>query len=117
MAKSREKEGLPMQWGKKQSVWLLALFAALLPALLLMVSAKEQQGKRMALLIGNAEYSNTAKLNNPGNDVDLLASVFEKDLRFDIVVKRKNLSVKEMDQEIESFLESAKGEQVPLSAF
>ena len=38
---------------------------------------------RIALVIGNSDYSNVGKLNNPKNDADDIASILKK-LNFDV---------------------------------
>ena len=38
---------------------------------------------RIALVIGNSDYSNVGKLNNPKNDADDIASILNK-LNFDV---------------------------------
>jgi tetratricopeptide (TPR) repeat protein len=48
-------------------------------------SLKAQQEKRLALVIGNANY-NTTELNNPVNDAKLIASTLDS-LNFDVILK------------------------------
>ena len=40
-------------------------------------NAGAAEAKRVALLIGNEKYEETAPLNNPANDVELMRSAFE----------------------------------------
>lgn len=58
--------------------------------MLIMVQTALAQN-RIALVIGNSNYLNETKLNNPVNDADLLAKTF-KDLKFDQVIVLKNAS-------------------------
>jgi hypothetical protein len=48
------------------------------------------EAKRVALVIGNADYK-VGPLQNPVNDATAVAAVFEKQLKFDKVILKKNL--------------------------
>jgi formylglycine-generating enzyme required for sulfatase activity/uncharacterized caspase-like protein len=52
--------------------------------------------KRIAVVIGNANYASEAPLANPINDASLIARTLRNDLRFDEVIERKNLNRKQM---------------------
>ena len=55
-----------------------AFVRAVLLTLLIIASAGSARAeKRLAVLIGNANYSHAGKLANPGNDVNLIASTLE----------------------------------------
>jgi hypothetical protein len=60
---------------------VFCVLAALLPA----------EARRVALVIGNADYK-IGPLTNPVSDAEAVAEAFEKDLGFDKVILRKNLS-------------------------
>ena len=68
-----------------------------------------RKAKRMALLIGNADYQYERRLMNPINDIRLLAKVFRDDLHYDKVVELTNLSVLQMDKAIDDFIKLADG--------
>ena len=71
-------------------------------------------GNRVALVIGNSDYA-LAPLENPKNDADDVAAVLKR-LQF-IVTTRKNLTVREFDQVIDSFEATAKDAEVALFFF
>jgi phosphate transport system substrate-binding protein len=52
----------------------------------------QAQGKRIAFVIGNAQYASETPLANPQNDARLIAGVLRNDLRFDEVVERRDLN-------------------------
>lgn len=61
----------------------------------------QKNEKRLALVIGNADYNNGANLKNPVNDANLMASTLE-DLGFD-VIKYANTSKARMEAAIYEF--------------
>jgi branched-chain amino acid transport system substrate-binding protein len=63
------------------AVVILGLLAAILPA----------DARRVALVIGNSEYK-VGPLTNPGRDAAAVAEALEKQLKFDKVILRRNLS-------------------------
>ena len=71
-------------------------------------------GNRVALVIGNSDYA-LAPLENPKNDADDVAAVLKR-LHF-TVTTRKNLTVREFDQVIDSFEATAKDAEVALFFF
>jgi len=81
---------LSNQAGRNQAwLWLVAaagLFLALPGA------SAHAQGKRVAVVIGNAKYSNEAPLANPANDARLIARTLKNDLAFDEVIERQDLT-------------------------
>jgi formylglycine-generating enzyme required for sulfatase activity len=68
------------------AIYFLTFFAALTPNLV------QAQTKRVAFLVGNANYQGESVLRNPINDVQLLARVFRDDLKFTEVIERRDLN-------------------------
>ena len=58
---------------------------------LLLPSPAVAQGRRLAFVIGNAQYANETQLANPLNDARLIAGVLRNDLHFDEVFELRNL--------------------------
>ncbi|MFN7695328.1 MAG: caspase family protein, partial [Burkholderiales bacterium] len=73
----------------------LALFLAYLAALPLSAAAANAP-RRIAVLIGNANYVNEKPLVNPHADATLLARTFRQDLKFTEVIERKDLNRQQM---------------------
>lgn len=67
------------------------------------------QGRRIALLIGNAQYEHERRLRNPANDASMLGQVLRDDLKFDSVRVETNLTLAQMDAVIEQFANEATG--------
>ena len=59
---------------------------------------------RIALVIGNSDYSNVGKLNNPKNDANDIASILCK-LNFD-VTKIMDASLIDIQQAVNDFLQA-----------
>ena len=72
--------------------------------------------KRIALIIGNAEYQFTRSLNSPVNDATDLGQTLE-DLGFEEVRVVRNADAKQMKAAIDKFTEDAKQYQVALFYF
>lgn len=71
------------------------------------------KGKRVALLIGNADYAEQANLgNNPRNDANDLRAVL-KDLKFDVLVET-DLKKSKMKKSVRRFLKESKDAEVAL---
>ena len=68
---------------------------------------------RVALLIGNSNYLNESKLNNPVNDADLLAKTI-KDLNFDQVIVLKNANRVQLNTALAQFKRLTLGADVAL---
>src|SRR5262245_39442477 len=66
-------------------IHLVALFCCTLASL-----ATASAEKRVALVIGNADYK-IGRLANPVNDADAVAAAFKSQLKFDQVILRKDL--------------------------
>ena len=62
--------------------------------------------KRVALVIGNAAYSNAAPLSNTINDSTAIANLF-KSVGFEVVISRNNLGVVEFKRVVREFLITA----------
>jgi hypothetical protein len=59
--------------------------------LLMFGSVAHAQTKRVAIVIGNAEYKNERPLRNPVNDAALIARTLRENLGFTKVIERANL--------------------------
>ena len=97
---------------------LLLVLALALP--LAQVQAQAQvakPAKRVALLIGNAEYKHERALNNPVADADLLGRVLKRELGFDLVEVKHNLSASDMRNALVRFANQAKGAETVLFYF
>jgi formylglycine-generating enzyme required for sulfatase activity len=70
--------------------------------------------KRVALVIGNSNYT-LAPLDNPKNDADDVAAALKR-LQFD-VTERKDLTVREFDQAVDAFEAAARNADVALFFF
>ncbi|NKB15741.1 MAG: hypothetical protein HC774_00560 [Sphingomonadales bacterium] len=70
------------------------------------------QGKRVALVIGNAKYKHTSALANPGNDAADVAAELRK-LGFE-VIEKVDLDKAAMDRTIRNFAETLSGAKVAL---
>lgn len=71
------------------------------------------EAKKVALIIGNAEYQNTSPLENAGNDANLVAEAARK-AGFDEVVVALDQSVDDFRQSLRRFREQADGADVAL---
>lgn len=88
----------------------------LLVILILFLSTYTQTvfAKKVALLIGNAEYLYENKLDNPVNDTRLLEKVLKIDHQFDEVKLVSNANVRQFYRAIGQFKESAKDAEIAL---
>jgi uncharacterized caspase-like protein len=68
--------------------------------------------KRVALVLGNSAYLNSARLDNPKNDASDLAAILTQ-LGFD-VIQGRDLDKAEMDRAIRNFAEALSGAQMGL---
>jgi Caspase domain len=71
--------------------FIIRLFAAACCAIAALSAGPASAEKRVALVIGNADYK-IGPLANPVNDATAVAEAFEKTLGFDKVILRKNLT-------------------------
>ena len=76
-------------------------------AFLCSASAAALADKRVALVIGNSEYRNVAKLPNPANDAMAVAGLF-KAAGFDIVDVRQDLGGSDMRRVLREFSQTAR---------
>src|SRR5262245_41579985 len=88
-----------------------ALVGAVAAAFLLLLPAPALAQKRVALVIGNAEYQTVTKLANPINDAAAIAAVF-KNAGFDSVVLRQNLGVIAFKRALREFADVAADAEV-----
>lgn len=65
--------------------------------------------KRVALIIGNAQYQNEKPLKNPVNDAHALARTLKEDLQFDDVIERSNVTRRELGRLIDQLGQRAQG--------
>ncbi len=89
--------------------YLLALLCGLAAILL---PAGAQAERRVALVIGNAAYQNTAPLNNPSNDATDVAAVLQR-LDFE-VIEGRDLDKRSMERLIRQFGTRLAGADVAL---
>src|SRR5262245_18965596 len=62
--------------------------------------------KRVALIIGNSNYENVARLANPANDAALMAETV-RSAGFDKVDLRRDLKIADMRRALREFVDSA----------
>src|ERR1700694_2841097 len=84
-------------------------FALALLLLFSVVASPAHAEKRVALVIGNSDYSNAPKLPNPSNDAEAMGVLF-KSAGFDVVEVRQNLSTADMRRAIRDFSPAARPE-------
>jgi uncharacterized caspase-like protein len=82
------------------AVWSVCLFGQ--PAL---------AEKRVALVIGNSDYQNVARLRNPANDAAAITGAL-KSAGFDIVSSRRDLKTSEMRRALRDFSDQARDADV-----
>src|SRR5512139_2521801 len=68
----------------------IALLVCIASVPFAVLTADPAEARRIALVIGNTDYR-IGPLGNPVNDAVAIAEAFEKQLRFDKVVLKKNL--------------------------
>lgn len=83
----------------------LAAFLAIAWACCL-ANGPAQAGKRVALVIGNANYQSVPTLANPVNDAAAMAEMFKK-AAFDVVISRHDLRSLEMRRALREFTDRA----------
>src|SRR5690606_16016751 len=99
------------------SIWrgtLLRHLATAVASLVILVSAlgPASAEKRVALVIGNSAYDNTAPLKNPSNDATDIAETLRA-LDFE-VIDGTDLSKREMEKRIRAFADKLVGADVGL---
>ena len=83
----------------------------LLFALTLLGSGSALADKRIALIIGNSNYKNVARLSNPANDANLVGDMF-RSAGFDLVDTRFDLGVAEVRKSLREFGSKARDADV-----
>lgn len=86
-----------------------AMGALLLSVAALCASGPAWAGKKVALIIGNANYQNEKPLKNPVSDARLIAKVLKSDMAFDEVELVEDASIAKLDAVITAFGQKAKG--------
>jgi uncharacterized caspase-like protein len=77
-------------------------------ALTLSLSAQPADARRVALVIGNATYAHASTLSSPHMDADAIEAAFKR-VKFDVVVRLKDLGVKPMADALSAFRREATG--------
>lgn len=90
---------LPLLWGLPPSAVAQAEYRTLSP------EVESSDGKRVALVIGNADYDHTSSLQNPTNDAEDIAAALSR-AGFWVVVGT-DLSYEAMEQSLTAFGEEA----------
>ena len=90
-----------------------SIFLFLMLCVLGIGTAHAQSGKRVALLIGNANYASASVLANPRNDVRLVAESAKK-AGFQTVTIRQDVSVAQFRKALSEFRGLANGAEVAM---
>lgn len=93
-----------------------AVFLVLLLAVSVVGASDANAEKRVALIIGNSNYENVARLANPANDAALMAETF-KSAGFDKVELRRDLKIAEMRRALREFVDSSREADVAMVYF
>ena len=93
-----------------------AVFLALLLSAWAIGTGDARAEKRVALIIGNSNYENVARLANPANDAALMAETF-KSAGFDKVDLRRDLKIADMRRALREFVDSAHEAEVAVVYF
>lgn len=75
------------------------------------VRVNQEQGRRVALIIGNAHYEHASELTSPINDASDIAEALNS-LDFDVVYDHYDASKETMDSEINRFLGQLRGDDM-----
>jgi hypothetical protein len=86
------------------------LFLALL-ATVVLLSAEALADKRVALVIGNSNYVNVARLPNPENDATAVAALF-RNAGFDVVEAHNNMGGNAMRRAFRNFSDTARNSDI-----
>ena len=84
--------------------WLILLLA-------LVIGAHPAEARRVALVIGNATYAHASTLSSPHLDADAIEAAFKR-MKFDAVIRLKDLGVKPMADAFSAFRREATGADV-----
>src|SRR4051794_34893723 len=79
-------------------------------------ASSAKAGKRIALLVGNASYAGVSRLDNPVNDVDLVAAAFVR-AGFDRVDRKYNLPRSAFVASLRSFEDEASTADIAIFYF
>jgi formylglycine-generating enzyme required for sulfatase activity len=95
---------------------LLIMIAALVQAIVLFSAAAWAEGKRVALVIGNADYSDVGRLSNPIPDAEAVTKALQ-DAGFEDVRHLDDLAADAMRRELRDFAAKAAEADVALVYF
>src|SRR5262245_34029238 len=93
-----------------------AVFLALLLVVWSIGAGDARAEKRVALIIGNSNYANVARLANPANDAALMAETF-KSAGFDKVDLRRDLKISDMRRALREFVDNSQEADVAVVYF
>ena len=96
--------------------WAVCLMVALGCALAGLSPAEAQVGKRVALVIGNADYR-IGRLANPVNDAEAVADVLEKQLKLHKVILKRNLNLDGLRAALREMARESAGAELGLIYF
>jgi formylglycine-generating enzyme required for sulfatase activity len=96
--------------------YCLRLAIALMCALAGLLPAEAQGAKRVALVIGNADYR-IGRLANPVNDAEAVAEAFKTQLKFDTVLLRKDLRLDAFRDALRELARAARGAELGVIFF
>jgi Caspase domain len=93
----------------------MSRFASLVSAILISASVTTSAlaERRVALVIGNSNYQNSARLANPESDASAIGLLL-KNARFDVVEVHQNMSGADMRRSIRNFSETTKDADIAL---
>ena len=77
----------------------------------LLLSGPVLAEKRVALVIGNSKYQNTAQLTNPANDADAMTATL-RNAGFDVVDSRRDLKINDTRRVLRDFSDKARDADV-----
>ncbi|MBO9694964.1 MAG: caspase family protein [Sphingopyxis sp.] len=87
--------------------WLIMLTA------LSLLAPTGAEARKVALVIGNGDYANTSRLNNPANDIRIIAAS-AKQAGFDDVTVAADLAVNDFQKAMRDFRAKADGAEVAM---
>lgn len=88
-------------------------FGLLLLPLLMLLAPSAADARKVALIIGNSDYSNTARLSNPVNDIKIIAAS-AREAGFDDVTVATDLAVNEFQKAMRDFRARSDGADVAM---
>ncbi|MBW7965839.1 caspase family protein [Bradyrhizobium sp. BR 10261] len=84
-----------------------SLFLSVLALLFSLVAGQAMAEKRIALVIGMAEYRQVPRLTNPARDAEAIAALLRK-AGFDLIESKRDLGIADLRRAIREFSESAR---------